>query len=315
MTLRNAKKMTIREISSTVGRSVGAVHKVLNHPQRLQLSRKRGATKKINTRGRRQILRSLFAQHSSAPEVHRSLALDCSVRTVQRAIREVDWTAYKKTKAKPALTARHKQARVNWANHMMLQNDQWWRCVVFSDEKKWSMDGPNGMRFQWVDQRRQEKVNKRRHVGGGSVMVWGGFSWHGKTNLKFLVGRQDAAAYQETLTTHLLPNFDVQHQVFQHDNAPIHTARVVKNWLATQNITVMDWPALSPDLNPIENLWGILTKRVYANGRQFDKVDDLRQAIQAAWDGISIELLRKLVLSMPKRCSDVLRAQGGHTSY
>ena len=58
--------------------------------------------------------------------------------------------------------------------------------------------------------------------------------------------------------------------VFQQDNAPIHKAKATMKWFQEHNINVMHWPAKSPVLNPIENLWGMLVRKVYANGRQFD---------------------------------------------
>uniref|UniRef100_K3WF75 Transposable element Tc3 transposase n=1 Tax=Globisporangium ultimum (strain ATCC 200006 / CBS 805.95 / DAOM BR144) TaxID=431595 RepID=K3WF75_GLOUD len=70
-----------------------------------------------------------------------------------------------------------------------------WCQVVFSDEKKWNLDGPNGMRYQWVDLRHPEKLNVRRHSGGVSVMVWGRFVRGKKTALKILEGKQDFANF------------------------------------------------------------------------------------------------------------------------
>lgn len=68
--------------------------------------------------------------------------------------------------------------------------------------------------------------------------------------------------------------------IFQHDNASIHTSRATKTFLQDRNFDVLDWPTCSPDLNPIENLWGWLVRRVYANGKQFDRVSELQSAIR-----------------------------------
>ncbi|VDP48585.1 unnamed protein product, partial [Heligmosomoides polygyrus] len=76
----------------------------------------------------------------------------------------------------PRLTDCHKPARLNFARaHMSTK----WKKVVFSDEKKWNLDGPDGYRHYWRDLRKEERVFSRRNFGGGSLMVWTAFSGHG----------------------------------------------------------------------------------------------------------------------------------------
>ncbi|KAI5155154.1 hypothetical protein ENBRE01_3494, partial [Enteropsectra breve] len=77
----------------------------------------------------------------------------------------------------------------------------------------------------------------------------------------------------------------------------------------------MEWPAYSPDLNPIENLWGILVHRVYANGRQFDNEDQLKETAIKEWECISKDTLESLILSMRERIFDVLIEKGASTKY
>ena len=77
----------------------------------------------------------------------------------------------------------------------------------------------------------------------------------------------------------------------------------------------MDWPAKSPDLNPIENLWGILARRVYAHQRQFQNLIELHEFVLTAWDEISPEELENLVDSMQRRCLDCCFAKGDPTKY
>ncbi|KAJ8577061.1 hypothetical protein ON010_g2144 [Phytophthora cinnamomi] len=209
----------------------------------------------------------------------------------------------------------HRDARVKWAEEMGMMDDLEWCHVVFSDEKKWNLDDPDGMRYQWVDTRRPEPLNVRRHTGGGSVMVWGGFVGGKKTQLKVLIGRQDSAKYIATLQTHLQPLIDKETQIFQQDNASCHKSLVTMEWLQGQNLRVLDWPALSPDLNPIENVWGIMTQHIYARGRQYNSVEELKKAILKAWDLVSPETLEGLVLSTRKRWVKVLTNHGGYISY
>jgi hypothetical protein len=77
--------------------------------------------------------------------------------------------------------------------------------------------------------------------------------------------------------------------IFQQDNVSIHTSRFTKGFLATHNIKTLPWPPKIPDLNIIENVCGgVLTRRVYANGRQFDKPADLIS--RSSWNGPALIL-------------------------
>ena len=104
--------------------------------------------------------------------------------------------------------------------------------------------------------------------------------------------------------------------IYQQDNAPAHTSNVTKAWFEEKGIEVLPWPAKLPDLNPIKNLWGIVARAVYQNGqRQFDRVEDLKRAMDSSWNAIDTTTLSKLTTSMTKRCMDVLERKGGHIEY
>lgn len=131
------------------------------------------------------------------------------------------------------------------------------------------------------------------------------FGWNGMTAIKFLVGN-------------LLPvkdNLAEQPVIFQQDNASIHCAYSTRNWFIDNNLVVSSWPAHSPDLNPIENLWGILTRTGYKDNRQFQTKAELRHAITAAWAGILLGTIRSLIESMAHRTIAVMIAEGGPTKY
>ncbi|KAL7725358.1 hypothetical protein ACLKA6_009775 [Drosophila palustris] len=100
----------------------------------------------------------------------------------------------------------------------------------------------------------------------------GAISNFGTCELQFLTSRMNAQNYNEVLKT-AFPHFqNVFHNLqwhFQHDNAPIHTARSVKSWIQDQKVDLLDWPPYSPDLNIIENVWGWLARKVYESGKQY----------------------------------------------
>ena len=86
-------------------------------------------------------------------------------------------------------------------------------------------------------------------------------------------------------------------------------------WLNDNNVDVIDWPALSPDLNRIENVWGMLARTVYDNGRQYHSFNELYHAIHHAWQNMSPGYLQKLVDSMKARCLKVLKSDGEAINY
>lgn len=149
-------------------------------------------------------------------------------------------------------------------------------------------------------------------------MVWGAISSQGQVGLDILEGRQTAQNYLDLLqrqVDNIAALFPNQEWTFQHDNAPIHTARIINTWLNDNNINVLEWPALSPDLNIIENLWGWLTKQVYAEGRQFNTREELMVAIRTSWEAIPMNLLDSLFNSLPHRMLAVIEKRGSHTRY
>ena len=145
-------------------------------------------------------------------------------------------------------------------------------------------------------------------------MCWAAFSRWGTTSLAFTSSKMKSGDYIRLLEGHLLPymrKFQSVHFTYQQDNASIHV-RETKDWLRIKNIQTLPHPACSPDLNPIENLWGILVRDVYAESRQFETVNDLKAAILEAWGRISGETIINLVGSMHGRMLDVLERQGKH---
>src|SRR5689334_11976564 len=117
------------------------------------------------------------------------------------------------------------------------------------------MDGPDGLAYYWHDVRKEPRYFSTRNFAGGSVMFWGAFSWHGKVKLANINSRINSKGYQEILKDHLLPYIGQYNQVnftIMHDNAPIHTSESTRRWLRKKNVSVLEWPARSPDLNPIE---------------------------------------------------------------
>ena len=149
-------------------------------------------------------------------------------------------------------------------------------------------------------------------------MVWGCFSSRGRSELVFVTGNFDSSRYCTLLGTTLLPFLETYHPegaIYQQENAPAHTSAYTRDYFFDMDINVMEWPSRSPDQNPIENLWAVLSRAIYRNGRQFDTLDDLKEALQLAWDNIEPATLKKLVKSMPRRIVSLIEVRGAAASY
>ncbi|KAF0702422.1 hypothetical protein AaE_015946 [Aphanomyces astaci] len=251
-------KWTIRRIAGELFESKGAVWNFLRSPETYGSSKRPGRCSKLDSRDKRLVLRGASNGKSSSSRIKFDLNLNVSTRTLRRILSKSPHFKYKKRKAVPRLTPPHRVTRVEWAkSHVDLGIG--WDQIVFSDEKKFNLDGPDGLQYYWHDLRKEEHTFLSRQNGGGSVMIWAGFSSKGRTEIAFLQGHQDSYAYCDTVANYLLPIAHMHHGgefVFQQDNASIHASHDTMAFLAEHNIPLLSWPSLCPDLNPIENFWG-----------------------------------------------------------
>jgi hypothetical protein len=103
--------------------------------------------------------------------------------------------------------------------------------------------------------------------------------------------------------------------LYQHDNAPCHKSRSVREWFVDSNILEMDWPAQSPDLNPTEHLWDELKYQFRSRPQRPTSIPVLTTALQEEWAAIPPETFRHLVESLPRRVWAVIKAKNGPTQY
>ncbi|CAF1320075.1 unnamed protein product [Didymodactylos carnosus] len=141
-------------------------------------------------------------------------------------------------------------------------------------------------------------------MGGRSMMIWAAFGHNGTSNICFVDTKLNPDGYRNVLKNRL-PNIGTTigggDWLFQQDEAPIHRIKANLPWFRTNKIKLLQWPSLSSDLNSTENLWGILAKRVYADGRQFYSKKEPKKAVKTERSKISRTKKNKLCFEYTKQ--------------
>ena len=159
-------------------------------------------------------------------------------------------------------------------------------------------------------------VSTVKHFGG-SVMIWGWFNRRGVGKLCVLDCIMNRFYYRDILEQSLFPSIDhfkfEQESHFVHDNDPKHTSGLVKHWLKQKTIQTLPWPPFSPNLNPIENLWDELERRV--GKRQPKNLQEVELQLTQEWNNIELSVLDKLVVSVASRLYERVKMKGYPTKY
>ena len=220
------------------------------------------------------------------------------------------------------LTVQQKQDRLDLAREHRRWTGQQWRTVLFTDESKFCADFLDRRRRVWRRPgERYLPVNVVEHdrFGGQSVMVWAGISVDGRTDLYVIRnGALTGLRYRDEILDPIVRPFAGAVGLdftLMDDNARPHRARVVTEYLEQEGITRMDWPARSPDLNPIEHVWDMLQVRVRARQNPPTTARELETALMEEWNLVPQQQISRLILSMRRRCMSVIDANGGHTHY
>ena len=151
-------------------------------------------------------------------------------------------------------------------------------------------------------------------------MLWGCMTWEGVGFATKIDGRMDGDLYLQILKDELKQTieyygFNPPDTIFQQDYHPKHTCKKVKELLEEQDFMTMVWPAQSPDLSPLEHLWGYLKRRLAEYKHPLNGIHELWERNQVEWEKMPAEECQKLIESMPRRIQAVLRAKGGYTKY
>ena len=222
--------------------------------------------------------------------------------------------------------------RLAFAKKFVLLSKEEWAKIIWSDEC--SIERGSGKDRSWVFRLPHQKWDKEmvdtyKKGKDISVMVWAAFSGAlGRSSLYVMdrdaeskKGGYSARSYLEVLEENIPRCYDFG-LTFMQDNAPIHTARIIKKYFQDLGIEVLDWPLYSPDLNPIKHLWWHLKKLVYHIRPNIESLtgeniirEALEDALEQAWELIDQKIFDSVLDSMQERCQAVIDADGWHTKY
>jgi transposase len=235
-------------------------------------------------------------------ELEDELDITISVRTILRLRKLLGFRGVH-YRRRPILTENGKRKRLYYC----LDNlDEDWKEVIFSDESMFVMGDDHKIVYKRPE---SPPVIKQFDEYPYKVMVWGGIWWQGRTRLCFIEGSVDAKVYQKILSDYLLrDNLDEIGELLQ-DGARSHTAQSTMEFADAKGIDIRQNPPSSPELNPIEKVWGWMKDRV-SNDDPRDK-DQLKALIQKYWDEIPQTLIQHYISHNRTVVNEIIQAEGG----
>ena len=257
----------------------------------------------------------------SPRSLKRKHGLEPSARTIDRRLQEAGLFG-RVARHKKQLDADDIRKRLSFAQGYKHMTGEDWMMVMFADEKKFKGEGFMGQ--IWVRRPKGEAGNPiycvPKFPHPVQLNVWGCFCGRGLGYCYIFDANMDGRLLKKILGSHLVESaqlhFEQDPPELWHllqDNDPKHKSVLVRTWLHNNGISMLDFPPYSPDLNPIENMWNDLARRVEL--RPAGTIDELQDVIAQEWEATPVSFLETLARSMPKRCQAVIDANGQYTHY
>jgi transposase len=250
-------------------------------------------------------------------EIVRELELPISARTVRRRLDDVGLYG-RVQQEEHAYTDENIRRRIAFAEGYSRWTEDDWSRVMFSDECNFYL-GQHGHQYvqRPVGAALDPKYTRKTEQLEGKVSLWGCICADGLGHAELYVDSLNARRYQSILALNLVNS---AHQFwprgqwwYQQDNWSVHTAGTSQVWFHNHGIDLIDWPAWSPDLNPIENLWNDLKRRVYAHHSK--TMEELEHWIGIEWQATDLDFISRICRNMPHRLQLLLDNHGHKISY
>jgi transposase len=184
-----------------------------------------------------------------------------------------------------------------------MDND--WKNIIFTDESMFIATHEREIIWKRPG---SPMITKQVHEYPAKFMVWGGIWWEGRTELCFIEGTVDAKKYQQILNRYLVQSELTEGKEVLQDGARPHTAESTLEFMDEKGIDLIQNPPSSPDLNPIEKVWGWIKHK--ANEQFPDNLADLKQLIQQLWKEIPQSLIQQFISHNSTVVNDIIQSEG-----
>ena len=312
----------VRQISRRLSISRSTIRYWISNSFSLCRSTGSGRKRKTSQRLDRSILRSVKCDPSlSTSEVCAPLAEDSiCASTVRRRLQAAGFKSRKRPSS-IELTDSHKKARMDWAMRHCHWRSQWDR-VVWTDEASVCLRGRDGRLRVWM--KRGDQVPKHLtssiNQGGGRLLIWAAIWKNGRSELHIQKNNMNSDGYVTVLERHILPlsqnlGNPSTDWILMDDNATCHRSLSSNSFKSRAGIRTLQWPACSPDLNPIENVWSLLKRSVRKSLRPEDDLSRLEFLLRDAWGKLNQATINNLIDSLPSRIRQVIQRSEEVTRY
>jgi len=155
-----------REISAWIEKSRSCVsHYIQNRDADYSARCNSGRKPCLSDRDKMRIVRMAEHDRMSIRDIQKSGDFLCSYGTIHKTLAENPNLSFQKKLMKPPLSANHKENRLKFAKNHFTWTDEMWSTVIFSDEKKWNLDGTDGFAGYWHDLRKAPECHSKRQAG------------------------------------------------------------------------------------------------------------------------------------------------------